>query len=758
MTSVFPGRSASGRPTGPAGIRPTRRRHRVSPVTAVTAVLSLMTAICLGLVAAPAARAATVPTDWTTVVNVGNGKCVDAAAAGTADGTAVQQYACNGTGAQQWRFQQTGGSDDQVENYDDTAQVWDVTDVSTADGAPIQLWAYGGGANQQWQPVAESGGSYHFVNLNSGKCLDVPSASTADGLQLQQYTCNGTAAQSFTFGSGVQPPPGTPDLGPNVSVFDPSMPASQIQSRINQVYGQQETNQFGSQRYALLFTPGTYDVDVPVGYYTEVAGLGASPDDVTINGGVHVDAKWDNGNATQNFWRDAENMSVHPTSGTDMWAVSQADPYRRMDVHGSLKLWDDTEGSSTEWASGGFIADSRVSGRIESGSQQQFITRDTTMQGGWTGSNWNMVFVGDTNAPSTSFPDPPYTTVDQAPVVRDKPFLYVDGSGNYQVFVPAARTDSQGAGWTGGDEAGTSLPISDFFIAQPDNTSADLDAALAAGKNLLFTPGVYHLSSTLQINRPDTVVLGLGLATLVPDNGVTALSTADVNGIDLAGLLIDAGSTNSQTLVRIGPSGSSADHSADPTALNDFFVRVGGASVGRATQSLVVNSSDVIGDDLWLWRADHGSDVGWNDNTAANGLIVNGADVTMYGLAVEHYQQYQVTWNGNGGRTYFYQSEMPYDPPDQGSWRGGADGYASYKVADSVTSHEAWGLGVYCFFDVDPSMVADRAIEVPDTANVRFHDMVTVSLGGDGTISHIINGSGGTVNGSQGVQYLVGYP
>ncbi len=757
MTPGLPGLPTSGGTRGPARYRPPTRNTAAVPLTAVTAVLALLAAICLALTTATTAKAA-VPTDFTTVVNKGSGKCVDAAAAGTADGTAVQQYTCNGTSAQQWKFQATSGGDYQVDNFNNTAEAWDVTDVSTADSAPIQLWSYSNGANQQWQPVQESGGTYHFVNLNSGKCLDVPGASTADGARLEQFTCNGSAAQSFSLDAAVQPPPGTPDFGPNVTVFDPSMSASSIQSRINTVYSQQQTNQFGANRYALLFKPGTYNVDVPVGYYTEVAGLGASPDDVNINGGVHVDAKWDNGNATQNFWRDAENMSVHPSSGTDMWAVSQADPYRRMDVHGSLQLWDNTEGSSTEWASGGFISDTRVSGQIQSGSQQQFITRNSTMQGGWNGSNWNMVFVGDTNAPATTFPNPPDTTVNQTPTVREKPFLYVDSSGAYQVFVPSLRTNSQGASWTGGTEAGSSLPISDFFIAKPDNTAADLNSALASGKNLLFTPGVYHLSSTLNITRADTVVLGLGLATLMPDNGVTAVSTADVNGIDLSGLLIDAGATNSQALMQIGPAGSSTNHAADPTVLHDVFFRIGGAAVGKATQTLVVNSANVIGDDLWLWRGDHTNGVGWNTNTAANGLIVNGANVTMYGLAVEHYQQYQVTWNGNGGRTYFYQSEMPYDPPNQGSWRSGANGYASYKVADSVTSHEAWGLGVYCFFNVNPSIVADRSIEVPTTSGVKFHDMVTVSLGGDGTISHIIDNSGGTANGSQSVQYLVSYP
>jgi len=287
-----------------------------------------------------------------------------------------------------------------------------------------------------------------------------------------------------------------------------------------------------------------------------------------------------------------------------------------------------------------------------------------------------------------------------------------------------------------------------------------MNAALAAGKNLLITPGVYHLNQTLNVTRPDTVVLGMGLATLIPDNGITALTTADVDGIKIAGVLVDAGTTNSQTLMRIGPDGSSANHAANPVTLNDVFFRIGGATVGKATQSLVVNSQNTIGDDNWIWRADHGNNntFGWSTNTAANGLVVNGANVIMYGLAVEHYQQYQTLWNGNGGRTYFYQSEMPYDVPNNGSWTpGGENGYPSYKVANSVTSHQAWGLGVYCFFSTNSSVVADRAIEVPGSGSA-FHDMVTVSLGGTGTISHVINNSGGSVSSGNTVTYLTSGP
>ncbi|MBE1492373.1 ThuA domain-containing protein [Plantactinospora soyae] len=137
------------------------------------------------------------PTAWYSLVNRGSGKCVDARAAGTTNGTAIQQYACNTSLAQQYQFQPTSGGHVRVNNRANSAQVIDVTNVSTADNAAIQLWSYGGGNNQQWQAVPETGGYHRLVNRLSGKCLDVPGASTADSVQLVQYACNGSAAQSF---------------------------------------------------------------------------------------------------------------------------------------------------------------------------------------------------------------------------------------------------------------------------------------------------------------------------------------------------------------------------------------------------------------------------------------------------------------------------------------------------------------------------------------------------------------------------------
>jgi len=534
-----------------------------------------------------------------------------------------------------------------------------------------------------------------------------------------------------------------PDFGPNVMVFNPSMPAAEIQQQIDRVYAAQQHSEFGSERNAILFLPGDYKVDVPVGFYTEVVGLGATPDAVHITGNVHSDASLPRNNATCTFWRAAEGFSVTPTGGAVngimQWAVSQAVPFRRMHVLGSMVLHQ-----NGGWTSGGWMSDSLVDGNVGAGPQQQWISRNSEW-GSWTGANWNMVFVGVPHPPEGDWPMPPYTKVAETPVIREKPFLQVDPEGRYSVRVPSLVRDTSGITWRAGATPGKSIPLSRFYIAHAGADGAEtMNAALDAGKSLLLTPGIYELTEPIRVTRPDTVVMGLGFATLKPAKGTAAMTAADADGIIIAGLLFDAGAESSPVLLEVGPQGSRASHARNPISLHDVFFRVGGASVGRAKINLAVNSNDTIVDHTWIWRADHGSGVGWTQNLSANGLVVNGNNVTVYGLFVEHHQEFQVLWNGNGGRTYFYQSEIPYDPPDQASYSSapGTNGWASYKVADSVTGHEAWGLGVYSVFR-HPNVVLTRAIEVPRKPDVKFHHMITVALDNLGEISNVIDDAGG---------------
>ncbi|MBS1800354.1 MAG: coagulation factor 5/8 type domain-containing protein [Acidobacteria bacterium] len=533
-----------------------------------------------------------------------------------------------------------------------------------------------------------------------------------------------------------------PGLGPNVLVFTPKTPAAEMQAAIDKVYEAEHRAEFGNERYALLFLPGEYKVDVPVGFYTQVLGLGATPDAVHITGNVHSDAAFKNDNATTTFWRAMEGFSVTPVGGPAeglmQWAVSQAAPFRRMHVKGDIVL-----NQKHGWSSGGWMSDTVVDGNVNSGTQQQWISRNSEW-GSWKGSNWNMVFVGVPKMPEGEWPQPPYTKVATTPVVREKPFLVVDAKGGYGVRVPSLRTNSVGVTWRGGETPGKTISLAKFYVAKPSDSAEAINAQLAKGKNLLLTPGIYELTDAIKVTKPGTIVMGLGFATLKPVKGTAAMTVADVDGVTVESLLFDAGETESPVLLEVGAEGSKARHGKNPTLLADVFFRVGGADVGKAKVSLAVNSSDMIVDHTWIWRADHGKGVGWTSNTGANGIVVAGDDVTAYGLFVEHYQQYQVLWKGNGGRTYFYQSEIPYDVPDQAGWKSapGADGFASYKVADNVTGHAAYGLGVYSVFR-HPDVRLTRAIEVPKTPGVRFEHMITVALDNLGSIDNVINDKGG---------------
>ncbi len=541
----------------------------------------------------------------------------------------------------------------------------------------------------------------------------------------------------------------TPDFGPNVAIFSPSTPSATMQSTINRVYAIQQHNEFGPQRNAFLFLPGNYHLDIPIGFYTEVAGLGPTPDATHISGNVHADASLPHNNATCTFWRAIENLAVTPlggdTPGTMQWAVSQAVPMRRLHILGSLVLHQ-----HHGWASGGWMSDTLVDGSVDSGSQQQWISRNSDWKS-WTGANWNMVFVGDPHAPANSWPNPPYTTIADTPIVREKPFLEVDAANHWSLHVPALLHNSAGITWNHAPASPDRIiPFSHIYIAHPDSdTATTINAQLARGKDLLLAPGIYDLDEPLRVTHPNTVVLGLGFATLHPTRGNAAFTTADADGIILAGLLIDAGPQLSPVLVQIGPHNSTARHDRDPISLSDIFFRVGGAGIGRANINLEINANDTLVDHTWIWRADHGTGVGWTKNLSNNGLVVNGNHVTIYGVFVEHHQQFQVLWNGDHGRTYFYQSEIPYDPPNQAAYSSApgsaaapqVDGWASYKVANTVTDHQAWGLGIYSVFTY-PNVFLSHAIEAPTTPNVRFHDMIAVCLETRGGIRHIINNTG----------------
>ncbi|MEV4175939.1 adenylyl cyclase [Nonomuraea sp. NPDC049709] len=582
-----------------------------------------------------------------------------------------------------------------------------------------------------------------------------------------------TAVLSAGPAAGAATPPfggpggaGAPDLGPNVTVFDPGMPVGQIQATLDAAHTAQVDDEMGSTRHAYLFKPGTYGtaeqpLQIKVGYYTEIAGLGASPTDVVINGKVEVynrclaDGGTGNCLALVNFWRTLSNLSINVNAAgqdgcrasANFWAVSQAVSLRRLDISGgNLSLMDYCT-AGPQYASGGFIADSRLPS-VTNGSQQQWLTRNSEVAG-WSNGVWNQVFAGVVGAPDeAAFPNPPYTTLDTTPVSREKPYLYADARGRLNVRVPAAQKGTRGITWAGGMTPGRTLPIGDFFVARPSDPVQVINSQLARGKHLLLTPGVYDIARSIEIKRPNTVVLGLGHATLTAVHGSTPLDVADVPGVVIAGVTIDAGLTKSPVLLRVGKKHGERRSSADnPTTLSDVYFRVGGPHVGKTDVALEVNSDHVLIDHAWVWRADHGVEgftdtQRWNTNTGRNGAVINGDHVTATGLFVEHFQQYNTVWNGDDGTTILYQNELPYDPPTQADWMNGdVEGWAGYKVGNRVKTHRLYGGGVYVFNQNNPEIHTENGFEVPQTPGVRLHHIMTVNLSA-GTIDHVVNGVG----------------
>lgn len=560
-------------------------------------------------------------------------------------------------------------------------------------------------------------------------------------------------------------------FGDNMYIFSPRDNPAAVQDILDELWKKQETNQFGEERYGIYFLPGVYspEISVKIGFYMQVAGLGALPGETVLKH-VDCDAKWlrhtGNNNATCNFWRGAENLTVDHDM---MFAVSQATFLRRVHIRGSLYLHDERG-----WASGGFLANSKIEKRTDSGTQQQWLSRNCDWQD-WTGQNWNLVFSGIAGgkAPAGTWPETTFTTVPVTERIREKPFLAYDpGQGGFGVYVPPVRKNAVSFDWT----PGSFLPLDRFYVAKAGLDDADsINAALQKGLHLLLTPGIYELHKPILLSGPDTVCLGIGFATLRSMNGNSCMEVIGNTPVTIAGILFDAGPAKTECLLLVG---SQAPYNTYPAAnpspdrplsedtftlLSDLFFRVGGVYEYDTNVSLClkITQNHVAGDNFWIWRADHGKGVGWMKNRAKNGILVAGNDVILYALMVEHFQEYQTIWQGENGRVIFYQCEIPYDVPCQEVWQsqnGAINGYASYKIDDKVKSHEAWGLGIY-LFNRDAAVELHHVMELPEQASqIRIHNICSVMITGKPGISHIINNMGGAVRTFNAREIITEYP
>ncbi len=553
-------------------------------------------------------------------------------------------------------------------------------------------------------------------------------------------------------------PPASVETG-GVFIFDPS--DQKAQKVIDDIYringGQPDNGQFSPNRYALLFKPGRYPhLTVPVGYYTSVYGLGRSPKETQIFEVVcHQGSCCPATGALNTFWRSAENFTMKPTKSyweggpvCMLWAVSQACPLRRVNLagaNGNLSLYEVANGAAG-YANGGFLADATISGSIFSGSQQQWLTRNTNM-GNWEGAVWNMVFVGCSGAPKSHCGAPdPYTTVNKTPIIAEKPYIiYHEHTGKYSLVLPGIEYGKKGASTR--EIPGTKvIGFECVYVASPDKDTANsISLMIDRGFHIVLTPGIYELNGSIVVNRSGICILGLGFPTLVAAQGAPCIEVMCADQVRIAGILLQAGRKGTEALLKWGAKGEKCSFGL----LCDCFARVGGATSSRidpvtADAMVEINSSNIVCDNLWLWRADH--DVGGvvinGDNPCQTGFIANGKGITAYGLAVEHTLQDQVRWNGNEGKCYFFQSEFPCDVTEQNY---GEPGYAAYRVAEHVKNHKAFGLAAYCFFRDHPVRVKS-AIKTPASEEIHFTHSLTRWLSGKGGIEHVINDTGEKVN------------
>lgn len=534
--------------------------------------------------------------------------------------------------------------------------------------------------------------------------------------------------------------------------------------------------EFSDERFAFLFTPGTYtDLDIPVGYYTSVFGLGTAPTDTVFEGGKGVFCEqaclnFETG-ALSTFWRSAENFhsksTYHWEVGEGMtWAVSQAAPLRNVKVDNNLLLFEYLPESccAAGYASGGWNSGVDVGGTVLYGSQQQFMTR-SSQAGTFETPVWNGVFAGVINPPTArcgklnedgTSAESTISVEPIVPLVAEKPYIVTDDNGStFKLAIPGVVENTSGLPWTvDGFRDTIFVDFSEVYVTQPSDTAEIINSKLSQGLHLVISPGIYLLEDSLYVQKENQVIVGLGLATLTaPSNGKPAITIADVDGVRIAGLLLQAGKHETNgALLKVGESGTNPGNKANPTVLSDVFVRVGGNEngVGPVDTMFLIQSGYTIIDNTWLWRADHSVDglVYNSENSVKNGLQVKADNVYAYGLAAEHTIQDNVLWEGDSGLTYFYQAEIMYDA------LGSTWDFSCYTLGDDVDTHTATGISCYSYFR-DAAVSALIGINTGAAKNVYVDKALSVYLNGQegSSISNTLNNDGLNVNSSQRVQY-----
>ena len=532
------------------------------------------------------------------------------------------------------------------------------------------------------------------------------------------------------------------------------------------IFIKQKNNQYGNlnnvNRFAICFLPGiyTYTNVIEVAFYTTLSGLGLNPGNVTINSmndgrenPVRCTYKYDDTFLT-NFWRSCENMKLQ--GDQTYWFVSQAAPLNNMIIEKELLLSD-----GQAFASGGFIGNSKIGDKTTVNSQQQWCNLNSNFNK-FSNTVWNLTNIGcDGNTNLIQNPvygDSSFTTINPTPRIAGKPYLYYNNSFN--IVKPGVQLNVSGPLTTSDC---TLIDTDKIFYAKPINQN-DINGKITAGFSIVLTPGIYNLTETITIPNDGIIILGLGMATLVaPSNGPAILVTDNVKDLRLSSFIIQANTnqpddSSTPVLLQIG---DTKNQDSD-IFLDNIFIKVGPElktddKINVETM-VIINTNGVVVSNLWLWRADHGPNGSIKGTSKCNnGLIVNGDNVNIYGLFVEHASVNLIQWKGNKGILYFLQSEYPYDA---------ASDFNQPCLTVTGNVFEGQALGVYCYFR-DNQVTVPKAISCPESG-VKIKNAFTVFLNYNplkpeteqSEITHVVNETGkASVKSTIGnPQYVLLYP
>ena len=597
--------------------------------------------------------------------------------------------------------------------------------------------------------------------------------------------------------SGVTPKAPATDpsnpFGPNVTIFDASESVSTINAALSAHYT--------SANHEFFFLPGSYGdasatpttattsntIDAQVASGSVVAGLGASPCDVVINGNLGI---YNDSLAIRPS--QLENLTINPIESGDpadtmTWSTSQEATWRRVNLLGNLleaalpyttglclNACAPFPGSGINGSGAvenGFeIANSNITGDVidtngqnTAGVSGQDGNSDPYIQGshigGAQGFGSDTMFAGDTGSvPATNFgpathsrPAGSNVNVKFLPEVRESPFVYYR-NGQFYVFDPRAQFARRGYDWRVGRFAGTSLPLSDFYLANSTtDTAATINAALATGEDVLLEPGAYSVSAPLTVPNANEVILGLGEATVTASTNTSTIVVNDAaRGTILAGFSANGLAFNATTntgpyaaeQIEIGNTPHASGSLTDPTTLSDV------STISNSTTDELINQNDVLLNQAEIQSNNNGGNgyttTNWPAESSGDyGVIVNGNDVTLEGIWLEHFKMTEATWNGDGGQVIFLENELPLTIPYSAAgvqpsfWMENSrfDGYPSLAVSPSVTSFTLTGMQSWSRFGSGCDCLVTSLITAPVKRHVSINDIFSGQILGSASLS-----------------------